>query len=213
MTQAAAVSLDERLTALKKERGETVALDEVAAILRSLAPTLGSGDGNGNATRLCGLVETLGQAEQELTNLQPRTLSERHIAEACAELDAVVAHTETAAGQFMDVADRLSTLAESLDGEAKDRLSGISTEILETAAFQDITGQRISKVLGVLRLIDQRLGALADSIGDTVAEDAPAEVFDSEGNVVDTAALTHGPQQEGEGNSQDDIDAILAAFD
>lgn len=218
MTQAAPQTLADRLETYKAERGDAVPVDEVAALVGSLLPAgmaVSAIDPAGLARRLNGIVEVLAQAEGELAALEPRHLSRRRIPDAHDELDAVVSHTERAADRFMDVGDRLGEIAASVEGEAKTKLEALSTEILEVSTFQDITGQRVDKVRAILHVLEERLTGLAEAIGDTESEPAgPSEsVFDENGEVVDQEALKHGPQLEGKGNSQDEIDAILASFD
>ena len=218
MTQLAPQTLSERLEAFKAERGETVPVDEVGSVLASLlsagAPDFAI-DAAGLAGRLRGIVDVLAQAESDLAALQPRHLSRYRIPDAHEELDAVVSHTERAADRFMDVGDRLSEIAASVEGEAKTKLETLSTELLEASSFQDITGQRVDKVRAILRLLEERLTSLAEAIGDTDSGQAMSAdpVFDETGEVIDQEALKHGPQLEGKGNNQDEIDAILASFD
>jgi len=211
------MTIEDRLAAFKTEHGEDVQLDQVVGLVKTLLPALEHSAGFGPEEpggRLRGLVDSLGRAENELAALQPRRLSERRISDARSELGAVISHTEQATNAFMTVSERLSELAATLNGDARRAVSEMSTEIFEASAFQDITGQRVNKVLSILGDIETRLSALADAIGDNDSgADEPAAVFDGSGEVIDDRALTHGPQMEGEGNSQDEIDAILASLD
>jgi len=218
MTQAAPLDLEDRLAAFKAERGEDVPVDEIGELIRSVLPAATEAaalDPADLAGRLRGAVDVLAQAEGELAALQPRHLSRRRIPDAHDELDAVVSHTEQAADRFMDVGDRLAEIAASTEGEARTKLEALSTEILEVSTFQDITGQRVDKVRAILRVLEERLAGLAEAIGDTDSDEEESEetVFDEDGEVVDPNVLKHGPQLEGKGNSQDEIDAILASFD
>lgn len=78
--------------------------------------------------------------------------------------------------------------------------------IFEACSFQDITGQRIQKVVGTLTYIEDRISGLLDTHGVTTAEEA---VVDDEEDVSGDEALLNGPQLAGEGNDQDDIDAMF----
>jgi len=218
MMQPAPQTLADRLEAFKSERGETVSVDEVAALIGCLLPagtTTSVSDHAGLNGQLRGIVDVLAQAESELAALRPRHLSRRQIPNAHDELDAVVSHTERAADRFMDVGDRLGEIAASVEGDSKAKLEALSTEILEVSTFQDITGQRVDKVRAILRLLEERLTSLAEAIGDTESGQAASDdtVFDERGEVIDQESLKHGPQLEGKGNSQDEIDAILESFD
>ncbi|GER08133.1 hypothetical protein JCM17843_24430 [Kordiimonadales bacterium JCM 17843] len=160
------------------------------------------------------ILDFIARARDELSSMRPKTMTDKHIATARDELDAVVAHTEEAASRIMDAADSLGEIAGDVEGPNGEKLFTLSTEIFEASSFQDITGQRVSKVVSVLRHIEDRLSALALAIGDTVVhEDEDERIFDEGGEVVNEEALKHGPQLNGKGNSQDDIDALLASFD
>lgn len=159
------------------------------------------------------LVGCIEAAKAELHELQPQTLSKRKIPDASDELEAIVQETELAAGKVMDAAEEIETLAQKSDGKMAASLADIVTRLYEASSFQDITGQRITKVVGTLRQLEERLSRLAEAIGDTHIE-AAAEIHrDENGEVIDAKALLHGPELPQAANAQDDIDAILASFD
>ncbi|GAK32871.1 hypothetical protein JCM17846_07100 [Iodidimonas nitroreducens] len=217
MTKAVALSIEDRLNAIKASKGEAVTVDEIGSVVANLLTSL---DGQGMETKadvgseVRELLDFIAHARDELAFMRPKTLTDKHIVTARDELDAVVAHTEEAAGKIMDAADKMGELAGEVTGEHGDRLFELSTEIFEASSFQDITGQRVSKVVSVLRHIEDRLSALAEAIGDTtIHEDEEENIFNEKGEVVNEDALKHGPQLDGKGNNQDDIDALLASFD
>jgi Chemotaxis phosphatase, CheZ len=79
------------------------------------------------------------------------------------------------------------------------------TEILTACSFQDITGQRTTKVVNTLRYLEQRVNSMleiwgVDSLKGLVA---PVEIGDTRPD----AHLLNGPSLEGV--SQDDVDALL----
>lgn len=213
--QQAARSIEDRLETLKAERGETVRLDEIGAAIAGILPA-GGVAGEGVAAlgaELREMMATLTRSREDLAALCPRQMAVRELPGARDELDAVIVNTDAAAGRFMDVAERMSSLADDLAEAQGELLVGMSTEIFEASSFQDITGQRVNKVLRVMHEVESRLARLADLIGDDHLVETEAEAFDEEGDVVDEEALKHGPQLEGQGNSQADIDALLASFD
>lgn len=208
-------NLEDRIGALRVERGETVRLDEIGATVAAILPADGdAGEGIAALGRdLRETIATVGRAMEDLAALCPRDMAVRELPGARDELDAVIANTAEAAGRFMDVAERMGSLADTLADGQGELLAGLTTEIFEASSFQDITGQRVNKVRGVLREVERRLAALADLIGDEHVGEAEVEIFDERGEVIDEEALKHGPQLEGQGNSQADIDALLASFD
>ena len=212
---ATVISLEERAEALRAERGNNVAVDDIASVVGSLVEGTSHDDDLSNvATELRELLSYIGAAKAELVGMQPKSLSNRDIPDAGIELDAVVKASEEAASTIMDVADTIGSVADELDDELAAKLNDASTELFQASSFQDLTGQRISKVTSTLNHMEERLNALAEAIGDEfVAERADDIETDDEGVAVNDEDLLHGPQLEGEGNSQAEIDAILAAFD
>ncbi len=212
--QAVSVSIEERTEALRKEHGNSVPVDDIGSVVLSLVQGTSQGDDIGEiATELKGLLDYIGAAKSELIGMQPMSMSHRDIPEAGEQLTAIVSATEGAASTIMDAADSVSEIAEQIDGEASEKLEIIATELFQASSFQDLTGQRITKVTRTLDQLEQRLSSLAAAIGDDfIAPEKDLDV-DDQGVAVNSDDLLHGPQLEGEGNSQDDIDAILAAFD
>lgn len=213
--QAAAVSLEERTESLRKERGDSVAVDDIGSVVVSLVQGTTQGDDVDKiAVELRELLDFIGAAKSELVGMQPKSLSHRDIPDAGVQLEAIVSATEDAASTIMDAADTLGEMATELEGENAEKLENLSTELFQASSFQDLTGQRITKVERTLNHLEERLGALAEAIGDDYVAPSEDDIeVDDEGVAVNDDDLLHGPQLEGEGNSQAEIDAILAAFD
>lgn len=213
--QAVAVTIEERTESLRKERGDAVSVDDIGGVVLSLVEGSAQGDDVETiATELRDLLDYIGAAKSELIGMQPKSLSHRDIPDAGEQLDAIVAATEDAASTIMDAADSVSEIATEVEGEPAEKLEAISTELFQASSFQDLTGQRITKVTRTLAHLEERLSALADAIGDDFVAPAEDQIeTDEQGVAVNDDDLLHGPQLEGEGNSQDEIDAILAAFD
>ncbi|WND01684.1 protein phosphatase CheZ [Temperatibacter marinus] len=208
------VDLDDRISAVKEQYGEEIPIDTVGEVVSSLVSgTSQAGDIQHIAGELKELLDFITAARDELGSMRPKSLSAVDIPRAADELSAVVENTEAAAGTVMDAADTLSEIAFSMEGDQADTLMKLSTDLFEASSFQDITGQRINKVASTLDHLEDKLIALAEAIGDDYVETVEEEVFDEGGDVVNDEALLHGPQLDGEGNSQADIDALLASFD
>ena len=71
--------------------------------------------------------------------------------------------------------------------------------IFEACTFQDITGQRISKVVGTLRYIDERVSSFIEHL--RIPEDLDAVVDETEEERRQRELILHGPQHDGEGVS------------
>lgn len=151
------------------------------------------------------LAEHIQRAKREIAEIRPHDISE-HIPLATDELDAVVDHTAEATGTILDAAESLEKLAATLPDEVGNRIIGDITRIYEACNFQDITGQRITKVVNTLKYIEAKIDALLAAF-DGSAESAPAAP-----SAIDKG-LASGPQLPGNANSQDEIDALLAQLD
>jgi chemotaxis regulatin CheY-phosphate phosphatase CheZ len=77
--------------------------------------------------------------------------------------------------------------------------------ILEACNFQDISGQRTNKVINIINYLEQRILAMIEIWG--VEGFTDIEVEDEELDA--DAALLQGPQLDGQGISQDDIDSMF----
>jgi chemotaxis protein CheZ len=117
------------------------------------------------------------------------------------ELEEIVTETARAANQIMDAAETVENVAATLDPAAGSALTDAVTKIYEASAFQDITGQRITKVVRALQSLEDKLASLADAFGPAPGP-CPAT---AEGD----QALLNGPQLTKNASSQSDIDALF----
>lgn len=154
------------------------------------------------------IAEFISETKTEIRRLQPANLKEKDIPQAGRELDAIVEATEKATNTIMEQAEILLE-AETDDSDAyQETVSDSAMKILEACSFQDITGQRISKVVFTLQRIEERIGSLADTLGDrlgsSVTEETDAERRRRE-------QMLHGPALAGEGVNQNDIDDMFGS--
>lgn len=118
------------------------------------------------------------------------------------ELEEIVTETARAANRIMDAAETIETVAAKIDPTNGNALMDAVTNIYEASSFQDITGQRITKVVRALQSMEDKLGALMAAFGPL---DAMAQTAQPEGE----AALLNGPQLAKTASSQTDIDALF----
>ena len=78
--------------------------------------------------------------------------------------------------------------------------------VFEACSFQDITGQRVSKVVKSVSYVEERINALFGIWGKDELENVDVEPA-REKTADET--LVHGPQLAGEGISQDEIDKLF----
>jgi chemotaxis protein CheZ len=106
----------------------------------------------------------------------------------------------------------LEGLQARLQGEDAEALAGAVTRIYEACSFQDITGQRIGKVVSALKSIEKRVAAVTQSFGRGEGE-ALAETDEPAPARTEGEELANGPQLPGAATSQAEIDRLLASFD
>ena len=159
------------------------------------------------------LLSYIEQAKEEISALRPKEYSTNKIPEASNELEAIVTETEIAAGRIMDAADEIGELSAKCDDDVSEKLMTISTNLFEASGFQDITGQRITKVVTTLSHLEDKLSALAEAIGDTdVDEQVTNDDMDKDYEALTNDDLLHGPQLEEEAQDQAAIDALFDDF-
>lgn len=201
----------DQLDKLAADGSQPTSWDEVRDTVEQVLATV-EGDITGNDLKLFAEVRSLAsyieEIRNELADLQPEQISQEHIPTATDELDAVVHATEEATNSIMAAAETIENVAEMLDRERSTTLTEATTQIYEACSFQDITGQRISKVVGALKAIELKVAQMIETFGGEAAPKSAPPM-----DVKDERASLEGPQLPADANSQDDIDALLASFE
>ncbi len=152
------------------------------------------------------LSDYIARAKGEIASLRPGDLKNERLPRAGRELEAIVRSTEDATNRIMAAAEAIMA-GDTGDQKAyADLVSARCMEIFEACSFQDITGQRISKVVETLTYIEDRVGRLKDALGAELM-DAPKPADEAPAG---DAALLNGPALEGEGIGQHDVDKLFA---
>lgn len=154
------------------------------------------------------LRDLIEETRREISSTQMADISGKYVPTATDELDAVVAATEEATGVIMDACESISAHAEALTSGSKDFLIAEVTKVLEACSFQDITGQRITKVVKSIKTIEEKINRLMGILEDKIPG-IPSAIKDEDLRVGD-ARLMNGPQLPDKAISQADIDKLLA---
>ena len=164
-----------------------------------------------------GLVSVLGEllnirtaiarTRSEIAHLRPPEGVDMELLSATGELDQIVAATEKATSEILSAAEDIQEVAWTLrengvSPELCDRLDKHAIDIYTACSFQDITGQRVDKVVRTLRLIEQRINAVIEAWGSD-------DIAGKNGSLAE-GALLGGPQADGAGLRQDDVNRALA---
>ncbi|WP_035716028.1 protein phosphatase CheZ [Azorhizobium doebereinerae] len=164
-------------------------------------------------------IETIQDAirntKKEIATLHAEGTRGESLFRATDELDAVVQDTEEATEAILSSAETIDSAVSILIGRLSGEELTLAEEIqaqtiktFEACNFQDITGQRIKKVVKLLTFIEERVARMTDIWGgaEMVAENAG--IITREGD----EALLNGPALAHDENvvSQDDIDSLFA---
>jgi chemotaxis regulatin CheY-phosphate phosphatase CheZ len=208
---------------MRDQRGHVIAAEEVKRMMRSLAGSLKRAasaptpEKEGSSTHIRILRQELQemsvyiqQTRNEIAALRPDDTGNNRIMAATGELDAIVTATERATSEILNGVERIQQLVARLprSEETKTVFSDLDaqvTEILTACSFQDITGQRTTKVVNTLRYLEQRVNSMLEIWGVDALKGLPtaAEIGDTRPD----AHLLNGPSSEGV--SQDDVDALI----
>ncbi|MBB5691857.1 hypothetical protein GXW77_21005 [Roseomonas alkaliterrae] len=185
--------------------------DRIEAAVRAVLGSM-AGDITAKEAALLAELEALGRtiarAKAEIAALSVDDITGAHIPSATDELDAIVGHTAQATNEILDCCETLEKLQADVPPEAAAALQGAVTRIYEACSFQDITGQRIGKVVAALKAIERRVEAAVANASGRAAPEAEPQAPRTEGE-----ALANGPQLPGGATSQEEIDRLLASFD
>ena len=158
------------------------------------------------------MKESIEKTKQEIAAVRHPGSEEDRFSSAALELDAIVGATERATHNILnaseDIEDKVRELKERVGsdvGAAKllDDISALGINILENCNFQDITGQRTSKVVKTIHYLEERIMAMIGIWGAEEFAGIEVEKKETGGDVLE------GPQSDGAGVSQDDIDSLF----
>ncbi|MCK5546984.1 MAG: protein phosphatase CheZ [Rhodospirillaceae bacterium] len=163
---------------------------------------------------LVGLLSYINRVREEIAKMS-RPADEDHQFETMSEqLDAVVKTTDEASNTIMENAEKNETLVNDLRKEVTDpkiaavldKISANDMDIIQACSFQDLTGQRVTKVARSLTYVEDRVNALAEVWGKEELEKVEIAVSEKS----DDEKLLHGPALPSNTSiSQDEIDALF----
>ena len=108
------------------------------------------------------------------------------------ELEEIVTETARATNRIMDAAESVEKVAATLEAGPAGTLMDAVTSIYEASAFQDITGQRITKIVRALQSLEEKLASLTRAKG-TKPPPALSQPAATNGNSHQTKLSSKGP--------------------
>ena len=161
--------------------------------------------------------DAISRTKREIAVLHGKSFNGEEMAKVTGELGAVVGGTEHATQQILEAAEAIDQAATALAKvTSPDQQKILSEEIqervvsiFEACNFQDLTGQRINKVMATMKFIENHITVMMDIWGsvDAIKAHAPPVADARETD----ARLLNGPKTDGDVGhaSQDDIDALF----
>jgi chemotaxis protein CheZ len=163
------------------------------------------------------IYDAINRTKQELATVHVTGFEGPEMARVTHELDAIVGGTASATDTILSNAEEIDQIAHTLSARVKNEQDHALTQdvqervikIFEACNFQDLTGQRINKVVGTLKFIETHILRMMEIWGGLEAFQGieVERLAVREGD----ARLLNGPKlAEDVGHaSQDDIDALF----
>ncbi|WP_068085766.1 protein phosphatase CheZ [Polycladidibacter stylochi] len=172
--------------------------------------------------------EAIERTKAEIAKVKTKSGETATFTTASNELDAIVSSTETATQTILEASEIIQesiwTLRDTnADPDLCETIDNKATDILMACSFQDLTGQRIQKVVNALYYLEERINKMIgiwavdlSEFGITVPKSKEEDEIEEPSAFEDTrpdAHLLNGPQLEGKGVAQDAIDALFESTD
>jgi len=213
----ALIDLDCNLAELRKRRIHVDPQD----ILEVVESVMGSLHGNGSSfngmlhSEIEALANYINTVKADIAAIHADKINAEYVPTASDELGAIVGATEQATNSIFEAVEHIESLSEDMTPEIAEHVTKAVTSIYEACGFQDITGQRISKVVKALQNIEEKVNGLLAAFGEDIGAMRCERIAapEAESAEHDEKALMNGPQMPNNANNQDEIDALLASFD
>lgn len=164
------------------------------------------------------LLDRIQSTKSEVAALRPSEGATDQIMMATMELEAVVQATEQATSDILEAAEGLQNTVDLLRSSdltlseipsIAEHLEDAATNILMTCSFQDITGQRINAAVNTLLYVEESLSRIVELWGISAGTADASLQRNAPSDERPDKELLHGPQMDGHGVSQDDIDKLF----
>ncbi len=163
------------------------------------------------------LYDAIHDTKREIAAFRPGDGEDDRILIVTNELDAVVGATEQATETILEASEGIEEVIGSMrlrmvaDDDLTD-LEHITDKVIniyEACNFQDITGQRITKVVNTLKFIEDRVRSMMEIWGGPKEFAGVEAAHGDDEHADEDAKLLNGPQLDEHRISQEDIDALF----
>ncbi len=166
-------------------------------------------------TEVLNLIQYIQRLRKEIAGIAQEKDDQTAFDGMADRLDAIVESTAQATDTILAAMEGIEGFVEQL--RAHPQPSGIdslcdgiitrTTVAVEACSFQDLTGQRINKIIGSMKFVEERVNAMADLFGREEVQ-ALTDQWELPQQIDDGVAL-EGPQRAGQGISQEEIDQLF----
>jgi chemotaxis regulatin CheY-phosphate phosphatase CheZ len=238
LSDAEYLSIEEAISATAKGRaflrqrdkvGRVIGIDSVGQMIRGLKDWITGEESAPDhdsleliRRELSSVRSHIDQVKSEISTLTEEESSDNRFRRATAELYEIVTSTARATDDILSAAEAIKEVSDKLPPEyaaQRETIGKHCLNVFQACSFQDITGQRIAKVVKTLDYVEQRVSAML-AIGGLADESQPekpiiaalAPVTAMSGPVSvkqEAETLLNGPQLPGRGLNQDAIDQLL----
>lgn len=164
------------------------------------------------------LIHYIDRLRKEIAGIAQEKNSQTRFEGMADRLDAIVGSTAEATDRILAAMEGVDGLVEKLRAHPEaqeidaicDQIAENTTVAMEACSFQDLTGQRVSKVIGSLRFVEERVNAMAELCGREQIETLSRDMeYEGDVDKDDGGIKLEGPQQPDGAISQDEIDALF----
>ncbi len=196
-------------------------LTEIEDKIDRLAEAVGDHEPSENGSGEVARAE-IQEIRRKMLSLQLEVAALRHLrgqdealSVAALELAEIVQTTERSANEILDSTEQIDRAVADLRGmivdeDAEvlcDKIESLTAKIFEAANFQDLTGQRVNKVLRTIHEVEEHLDRMIEIWGRDHFATLP--IPKRKGPITDDGNPLCGPALNGDGLSQADIDALF----
>ena len=168
---------------------------------------LARGDVRALARELAAVTGDIVHVRREVAALRPNEITRDRLPGAVSELGCVLAATQAATDAIMTAGEEILGSGEASFEAYRDGVTAQVMAIFEACSFQDVTGQRITRVVDALGRLEHRLARFAAAI--EARDGAGDDPDEAAGRDRRDALLLHGPPREGEGVAQAEVDKLF----
>ena len=160
-------------------------------------------------SELRGILLRIESLRKEIAKVRANDISDNKIPQMGRELSAIVEATEGATNSIMGAAETVLEIETDNIEEYRDAVSDQMITIFEACSFQDLTGQRVTKIIETVEIIEERINLLCQMLDMSSTGEQPPEEELNAKQKRKKELLLNGPALKGEGADQSAIDELF----